>query len=87
MKQAAPVSVRITIYIYVCVDGVVREVNTRLLVKEIVLLPINGGKFEINPLLFADDTTPATDSEDNLCKLVSDFGRVCQQKKLSVNVG
>ena len=38
-------------------DGVVREVNVRVLVKGLELLSENGGRFEINQLLFADDTT------------------------------
>ena len=47
----------------------------------------NGGRFEINPLLFADDTALVADSEDKLCRLVSEFGRVCERIKLRVNVG
>ena len=38
-------------------DGVVEEVNARVLVKGQELLSVNGGRFEINRLLFADDTT------------------------------
>ena len=41
---------------------------------------------EINQLLFADDTALVADSE-KLCKLVSEFGRVCERRKLRVNVG
>ena len=37
-------------------DGVVREVNVRVLGKGLELLSANGGRFEINQLLFADDT-------------------------------
>ena len=37
-------------------DGVVREVNVRVLGKGLELLSVNGGRFEINQLLFADDT-------------------------------
>ena len=48
---------------------------------------VNGGRFEINQLLFADDTTLVADSEDMLCRLVSEFGRVCKRRKLRVNVG
>ena len=50
------------------------------------LLSANGGRFEINQLLFAVDTTVA-DSEEKLCRLVSEFGRVCEKRKLRVNVG
>ena len=36
-------------------DGVVREVNVRVLGKGLKLPSANGGRFEINQLLFADD--------------------------------
>ena len=35
-----------------------------------------GWRFEINQLLFADDTALLADSEEKLCRLVSEFGRV-----------
>ena len=68
-------------------DGVVREVNVRVLGKVLELLSGNGGRFEINQLLFADDTALVADSEEKLGKLVSEFGRVRERKKLRVNVG
>ena len=37
-------------------NGVVREVNARVLEKVLELLSAYGGRFEINQLLFADDT-------------------------------
>ena len=43
--------------------------------------------FEINLLLFANDTALVADSEETLCRLVSEFGRVCEIRKLRVNVG
>ena len=55
----------------VYMDGVVREVNVRVLRKGLELLSANGGRFEINQLLFADDTALVADSEDKLCRLVS----------------
>ena len=42
-------------------------------------------RFEINQLLFADDTALVADSEEKLCRLVSEFGRVCERRKLRVN--
>ena len=60
--------------------------NVRVLGKGLELLIANGGRFEINQLLFADDTTLVADLEDKLCRLVSEFGRVCE-RKLRVNVG
>ena len=71
----------------VYMDGVVREVNVRVLGKGLELLSSNGGRFEINQLLFADDTALVADSEEKLCRLVSEFGRVCERRKLRVNVG
>ena len=71
----------------VYMDGVVRDVNVRVLGKELELLSANGGRFEINQLLFADDTALVADSEEKLCRLVSEFGRVCERRRLRVNVG
>ena len=48
---------------------------------------MNGGRFEINQLLIADDTALAADSLEKLCRLVSELDRVCKGSKLSVNVG
>ena len=50
-------------------------------------LSANGGRFEINQLLFADDTALVADSEEKLCRLVSVFRRECERIKLRVNVG
>ena len=47
----------------------------------------NDGRFEINQLLFTDDIAIVADSEEKLCSLVSEFGRVCKRRKLRVNVG
>ena len=66
----------------VYMDGVVREVNVRVLGKWLELLSANVGRFEINELLFADDTALAADSEEKLYKLVSEFGKVCERVKL-----
>ena len=41
----------------------------------------------MNQLSFADDTALVADSEKKLCRLVSEFGRVCERRKLRVNVG
>ena len=68
-------------------DSVVREVNVRVLGKGLERLSANGGRFEINQLLFADDTALVADSDEKLCRFVSEFGRVCERRKLRVNVG
>ena len=62
----------------------VREVNVRVLGKGLELLGANGTP--INQLLFADDTALVVDSEKKFCRLVSEFGRVCE-RKLRMNVG
>ena len=51
------------------------------------MLSANGGRIEIDQLLFEDDAALLADSEEKLCKLVSEFGRVCERRKLRVNVG
>ena len=68
-------------------DGVVREVNVSLLEKGLKLLLANVRRFETNQLLFADDTALVADSEEKLCRLVSEFGRVCERRKSRVDVG
>ena len=35
----------------------------------------------------ANDTALVTDSEEKLCRLVSEIGRVCKRKKLIVHLG
>ena len=42
--------------------------------KGLELLSANGGGFQINQLLFGDDTALVADSEEKLCRLVSEFG-------------
>ena len=66
----------------VYMDGVVREVNVRVPGKGLELPSANDERFEINQLLFADDTALVADSEDKLCRLVSEFGQVCERRKL-----
>ena len=50
------------------------------------MLSVNGGRVEINQLLFADDMSLVADSEQKLCRLVTEFVRVCERRKLRVNV-
>ena len=68
-------------------DSVVRKVNARLRVKKPELLNVNYGRFGTNQLLFADDTALVADSEQKLCRLVTEFGKVCEIRKFKVNVG
>ena len=71
----------------VYIDGVVRGVNVRVLGKGLELLSANGGRFEINQLLFAYDTALVAASQEKLCRFLTEFGRVCERRKLRVNVG
>ena len=42
-------------------------------------------RFQINQLLFADDPALVADSEGQLCRLVNEFGRACERRKLRMN--
>ena len=64
----------------VYMGGVVREVNVRVLGKGLELQSANGGRFEINQVLFADDTALVSDSEEKLCRLVSEFGEYAKKE-------
>ena len=48
----------------------------RVLGPELDLLRANGGRLEINLQLFADDTALLADSDEKLCRLVSEFGKI-----------
>ena len=58
-----------------------------MLGRRLELLQENGGRFDMNPLWLADDTSLVDDSEDKLSRLMSEFGRGSERKKLLVNVG
>ena len=69
-------------------DGVVREVNIKVGESGLGLMEGNGGpEWKINQVLFADDTALVADTEEALQQLVTEFGRVCERRKLKVNVG
>ena len=70
----------------VYMDGVVREVNVRASGRGVSVLGVNGAVCQVSQLLFADDTALVADSEENLRKLVAEFGRVCERRKLKVNI-
>ena len=63
-------------------DGVVREVNAQGLCRGLKLVDGTDSEWELNQLLFADDTVVVADSERKLCQLVTEFGRVCERRKL-----
>ena len=58
-----------------------------MLGRGLKLVDGNENEWELNQLLFADDTVVVADSERKLCQLVTEFGRVCERRKLRVNVG
>ena len=58
-----------------------------MLLKGLELLNENGIRCVINPLLFADDTALVPDLGEKLCRLLSEFGRMCENRKLRVNNG
>lgn len=70
----------------VYMDGVVREVNARVLGRGLELVGENGQVYEVNLMLFADDTVIVADSKEKLCRLIDEFGKVCDRRKLRVNV-
>jgi Reverse transcriptase (RNA-dependent DNA polymerase). len=68
-------------------DGVVREVSARVLGRGLELYDENEQMWQLNQLLFADDTALVADSEAKLQRLVTEFRRVCERRKLRVNTG
>lgn len=64
-----------------------REVNARVLGRGLSMVNEHGREWNLNQLLFADDTALVADSEEKLRQLVTEFGRVCERRKLRVNVG
>ena len=58
-----------------------------MLAKGLELLGANGGRFEINQLLFSDDIALVPASEEKLCRLVSELGRAPKKKKIVTECG
>ena len=70
----------------VYMDGVVREVYSRTHGRGVKLRNESGNEWVLSQLLFADDTALVADSAEQLQALVREFGRVCERRKLRVNV-
>ena len=67
-------------------DGVVREMDERLLGRGAKLKGRNKLSWEVNQLLFANATALVADSEKKLRRSMNEFGRVCERCKLKVNL-
>ena len=62
------------------IDEVVREVNASMVGHGLKPTDVNENALQLNQLLFADDTVVVADSEEKLCQLVTEFGRVCKTR-------
>ena len=67
-------------------DGVVREVYSRVNGMGVKMSVGGEEEWVLSQLLFADDTALVAESAEQLQCLVSEFERVCKQRKLRVNV-
>ena len=70
----------------VYMDGVVREVYSRVNGMGVKLSVGGEREWLLSQLLFADDTALVAESAEQLQCLVREFGRVCARQKLRVNV-
>ena len=57
----------------------VREIKASVLGRGLKLVDGNDNGWELNQLLFADDTVVVADSERKLCQLVTEFGSVREE--------
>ena len=57
----------------VIIIGVVRQVNARVLRRRLELMSANEGMININQLLFAAYTALVADSEEKLCRQMSEL--------------
>ena len=65
-------------------DGVVREMKAKVDGVGVEMC-VNGDKWVLNTILFADDSVLIAENEKDLQKLVNVFDRVCKRRKLKVN--
>ena len=63
-------------------DGVVREVNVKVLGKGLELLGANGSRFEITSCYLQMIQHQWLTQEEKLCKPVTEFGIICERRKL-----
>jgi uncharacterized protein YpiB (UPF0302 family) len=67
------------------IDGVVREVKARVFERGAALMSDSGSEWQLNQILYVDDTALETEEKCTFPRLVSQLGRVCKRRKLSVN--
>ncbi len=65
------------------IDCVVREVNARMLGRDLSLMSDDGSECNVNRLLFPHDTTLVADSEERLRQLVELFEIASERRKLN----
>ncbi len=65
-------------------DGAAREVSARRLGRGLSMVNDDGREWNLNQLLFADNTGQMAYSEGRLRQLVEEFGSVCKMRKLRV---
>ncbi len=65
--------------------SVVKEVFVKMLSRGLNLMNDDGREWNVNQLLFVDDTALVADLEQRLRHLIEEFGRVCEGRKLRVN--
>ena len=78
LRQGCVMSKWFNIYM----DDVVSELHATMLGKGLKPLRVNGGRFEKKQLLFADNAAPVAHAEEQLCRLVSEFGREYERRIL-----
>ena len=67
-------------------DAAMKEIREKVGVVGVTLQDERRNiEWKVGCLMFADDTVLLGDSEEKLERLVQEFGRVCQSRKLSVN--
>ena len=66
-------------------EGVVREVNAKVLGRGLMLKDQEDKDWRVNQLLYADDTFLLGDSKENIQKLLNEFDKVCERIKLKVS--
>src|SRR5256885_6588068 len=67
-------------------DGLVREMMRRVGGSGATVTNEKKEEWEVNVILFADNTALVADTEEGLQKMATEFGRACEQKSLKVNV-